>query len=227
MAYNSFTIEQIETQFGIKIQTIFHPLFEHLKPYLPSQHLQETLGYNVPLATAIHTEKARSEMIITPIIVELKKITNNQISFFSGIEFNVNPEQGLNGRCDYILSLNKEQSILRAPVVTLVEAKNDNIPKGIGQCAAEMIAANIFNEQNNRNIDVVYGVITTGSLWKFLKLENGIVYMEAREYQISNIEVILGVLLRMLKIDDAKLEEYQNIEEPAINYWTTGYRREG
>lgn len=206
MAYNTFTIQQIKKRFNIPTQTIFKSIFDTpVMVWQPSASLRKTLDYNIPLALAISTEKARSELIITPILIELKKITENQISFFSGLEFNVDVENGLNERCDYILSLDKEQSVITAPIITMVEAKNDNIAKGIGQCAAEMIAAKKFNDQNGLNIPIVYGVITTGSNWKILKLENGKIIIEAKEYFIENIEVIFGILLKMIGYEKVKV----------------------
>jgi hypothetical protein len=59
------------------------------------------LRENVALALNIHTEKARSEMIIAPMLIEVRKILNRQISLFSGVEFNVDASLGLTGVCDY------------------------------------------------------------------------------------------------------------------------------
>ncbi|MEZ4632843.1 MAG: hypothetical protein R2880_19390 [Deinococcales bacterium] len=49
---------------------------------------------------AIGTEKAKSEFIIAPILAELRFMAKHEIR----IEFNVDDAQGLNGRCDYVLS---------------------------------------------------------------------------------------------------------------------------
>lgn len=215
MPYNTYTIPQLKANYGIETETVFETLFPSVIAYPASDNLRQTLDYNIPLAMAISTEKARSEMIITPILIELKKLSNNHISFFSGVEFNVDAENGLNGRCDYLLSLDKEQSMVRAPIIAMVEAKNDNITKGIGKCAAEMVAAKIFNEQNGNPIETIYGVITTGSNWKFLKLENGTIYIEAKEYFVENLNLILGIFLEMLGIDTV-----DNLEESTIKYWT-------
>ncbi|WP_338043173.1 hypothetical protein [Okeania hirsuta] len=84
-------------------------------------------------------------MIISPIIVELRKYFNRQISLFSGTEFNVDKSKGLTGRCDFIISYSPKQLEVTAPVVKIVEAKNDNIKSGLAQCIAEMVAAQLFN----------------------------------------------------------------------------------
>jgi hypothetical protein len=122
-------------------------IFANLPESQYSDFLGQTLQENISLALAINTEKARSELIVTPILVELRKQFDYQISFFSGKEFNIDSEKGLNGFCDFLISRSSEQLLIKTPVVALVEAKNDNIQAGLPQCMAEMIAARIFNER--------------------------------------------------------------------------------
>ncbi len=127
-------------------------------------------------------------------MAEFKLQFKDKISLFSGFEFNVDKSKGLNGRCDYIIAKSKEQLTLSAPVLTLVEAKNDNIVGSIPQCLAEMIAARLFNEQKHQPISIIYGVVTTGSLWRFLKLVDNIAYVDNIEYPLQRLDKILGIL---------------------------------
>ncbi|MBF0103674.1 MAG: hypothetical protein HQK77_22470, partial [Desulfobacterales bacterium] len=121
--------------------------------------------------------------------------SENRISLFSGTDFNVDPNKGLNGRCDFIISKSEEQLVLNAPVIVIVEAKNDNIMNGIPQCIAEMIAAIKYNTLKKNEITTVYGIVTTGSLWKFLKLEiNNVAYVDMTEYHIQNLDKIISIL---------------------------------
>lgn len=83
---------------------------------------------------------------------------------------------------------------LTSPVATLVEAKDDNIKSGIFQCIAEMVAAQIFNQQKNNPIPSIYGIVTTGSNWKFMKLPEKLVAIEPGEHFINNLESLLGIL---------------------------------
>jgi hypothetical protein len=194
MSYSQFTtLEMIESSFDIKIIDKVG-IFDKIPESEYSDFLGQTLQENVSLALAINTEKARSELIVTPILVELKKHFNSQISFFSGKEFNVDFEKGLNGFCDFLISRSPEQLLIKTPVVALVEAKNDNIQNGLPQCMAEMIAARVFNERNNNNISSIYGVVTTGTNWKFLRLIDQIIEVDLNEYFIDKISKIVGIL---------------------------------
>ena len=198
MAYNKFTIEKLQDEFGIKIRTVESLFADKIVPLKASSLLQETLKENVPLALAVNTEKARSEFVVAPLLVELRRQLKT-ISLFSGTELNVDKLRGLNGHCDFIISLDEEQFLLTAPLITLVEAKKDNVTNGIPQCIAEMIGAQLFNQQKNKKIERIYGVITTGSNWKFLSLEGQTVHIQSGEFYIDDVESILGILAKMIE----------------------------
>ncbi|PZV21151.1 MAG: hypothetical protein DCF12_21770 [Snowella sp.] len=198
MSYSQFTtLEMIESNFDIKIADKVG-IFDQIPESEYSDFLGQTLQDNIALALAINTEKARSELIVTPILVELRKHFNYQISFFSGKEFNIDPEKGLNGFCDFLISRSPEQLLIKTPVVALVEAKNDNLQNGLPQCMAEMIAARIFNERNNNNIAAIYGVVTTGTNWKFLRLVNQTIEVDLNDYFIDKISKIIGILKHLI-----------------------------
>ncbi|MEH1815865.1 MAG: hypothetical protein V7K26_04890 [Nostoc sp.] len=197
MSYGDFTLDRVRKTFGLTISDkidIFASVNEVECPPL----LAEVLRENVPLALASNTEKSRSEMIITPILIAVRKYLNNQISLFSGIDFTVDSAQGLNGNCDFIISRSPELLILNAPVVTIVEAKKENINAGLGQCVAEMLAAKLFNEREGNNIQAIYGTVTTGTNWKFLKLIGQVIEIDLSEYYINDIGKIIGILSNIL-----------------------------
>ena len=157
MSYRDFDLKKVKNEFGLQLVEN-QDLFSQVEPIEISRSLTETLGQNVPLALAIGTEKASSELIIINILLEIKK--QLKVSFFSGIDFSVDKDQGLNGCCDFIISQSPEQLFLEAPVVTLVEAKNEKIVSGLGQCIAEMIAAEIYNCRDGRDVPSIYGAVT-------------------------------------------------------------------
>jgi hypothetical protein len=199
MAYSDFTtITKVREAFGLTIEESID-LFTDIPEALPSSHLQTTLNENVFLATAINTEKARSELIIAPVLLEVRRMLNFQIGFFSGSEFNVDLQAGLSGYCDYILTASKESYEIRTPVVTLAEAKNESIKSGLGQCIAEMVAAQLFNQRNGEAIKSIYGAVTTGTDWKFLKLTDKTIWIDKRDYFINEVSHILGILTTPFK----------------------------
>ena len=197
MAYNRFTIESIKKTFGLKIIGDVC-LFEYTTPVEPSQILIQFLNRYLPLGSAIGTEKARSEFIIAPVLAEITELTHHAVSLFSGVEFTVDEEQGLSGRCDFLFSASRVQYAIEAPVLAVVEAKNDNLNSGLGQCMAEMIAARRFNDRQEQPLDCIYGAVTTGSVWRFLRLQNDCIHIDQREYFIDNLPILLGILLEIV-----------------------------
>ena len=121
------------------------------------------------------------------------------VSLFSGVDFTVDFERGRRGVCDFLLSLSPLQSTVQAPVVAIVGARNENLKSGLGQCAAEMLAAQMFNERRGSALPAIYGVVTAGSDWKFLYLVGDEIVLDLREYQISQAERVLGILLPMVR----------------------------
>lgn len=192
MPYSQFTIENVQSELGVQVQDRLN-LFGDILPVAYSDLLTQLLEKYSPLAIAIGTEKSRSEFIIAPILFELKQQAD-QVSLFSGKEFNVEPIRGLTGFCDFLISRSPEQLFIKSPVVTIVEAKNDNIASGLGQCIAEMVAAQLFNERHQNPIPTVYGVVTTGSNWKFLQLQGNVVEADLMEYYLSDVGKLLGIL---------------------------------
>ncbi len=195
MAYSDFTLAKAKEAFDLTLEETQN-LFAEVREIKPSVYLAQTLAEYTSLATAIGTEKARSEFLIAPILAEVRRQLNNQISLFSGTEFNVEPSQGLQGFCDFIISGSKEQLFINAPVVTVVEAKKEDIIGGLGQCVATMIGAQLFNQRAGNQIDLIYGAVTSGTNWRFLKLRGSLVYIDLTEYFISEVDKILAVLLQ-------------------------------
>ena len=197
MAYSNFTLETVREAF--ELQTIQSAgIFSETDGVEPSAELTKALAKKVPLAVAIGTEKAKSEMIVADILVELREHFKHRISLFSGIDFNVDTENDLTGVCDFLVSLSPEQYYLEAPVIILVEAKKDDLTTGLGQCVAEMVAAQRFNIEKGNDIPCVYGATTTGINWLFLKLEGKQLHIDMSAYMLERCDKILGILASMV-----------------------------
>jgi len=198
MAYSDFTLRKVKQSFGLTAVEGGRFLPE-VEPIAPSPILAGLLEDTVPWAIAVGTEKAKSEVIIAPALLEVKRLLNHQISVFSGTDFTVDIAAGLNGVCDFLISRSPEQFEIEAPAVMLVEAKRDNINSGLGQCIAEMVAAQRFNEANNNPIPTIYGSVTSGTAWRFMKLEGQIVTIDIRDYPFPPVETILSMLVWMVR----------------------------
>jgi hypothetical protein len=157
----------------------------------PSQLLQDVLQRNESLP--INSEKARSELIVTPILVEWMQNNPNKLQYFSGNTFDVLPEKALKGRCDFLFT--KHFSLhIAAPVIAMFEAKDDNVDNWYGQCGAEMYAAKLFNEQKNEPYKIIYGAVTDGYEWVFLRLEENMLLIDIERYTMQDLPRLLGAL---------------------------------
>jgi len=193
MSYSDFTLAKVKKYFNLTtVENL--DIYSNVAELECSPLLKEILRYNLPLALGSNSEKSRSEMLIAPILVDLRRQLQERVNLFSGIEFDVDKDKGLNGFCDFIISESPEQLFINAPVITLVEAKKEDIMAGLGQCVAEMVAAQIFNEREGNDIPVVYGAVTSGTNWKFLRLEGQVIEIDLTEYYLSDVNKILGIL---------------------------------
>jgi hypothetical protein len=197
MSYSQFTLSKAKEDFGLTyIEN--HSFLPNLDPISPSEQLSFFLKDSVPLAIAMGSEKARSELIIAPLLLEIWRSFDHKISFFSGEEFNVDADRGLTGVCDFLISRSPEQLFPEAPVAVLVEAKKEDLKSGLGQCIAEMVAAQYFNDRKNNPVQTIYGVVTSGNRWLFLQLEGQVVTLDLQEYSLFPVDKVLSILRWMV-----------------------------
>ncbi|MCY7392328.1 MAG: hypothetical protein LH647_12845 [Leptolyngbyaceae cyanobacterium CAN_BIN12] len=196
MAYSDFTLEAVVEQFGLVEKN--EALFATVQPIPASDWLTETLSISQKLGVRSGTEKARSEFIIVPILLELERRNPNQFMIYSGKSMDVDKSKGLNGECDFILSKGEATRVIQAPIFSLVEAKKQDIDLGLGQCVAQMIGATLFNQQRENNVQTIYGCVTTAEVWQFLKLNNQQLTIDSHLYSLNELEMILGIFQTIL-----------------------------
>jgi hypothetical protein len=197
MAFSDFTYPDVIRQFGLTERTILS-LFADVPPATVPPHLPERLRKSAMLALSINTEKARNEWLIAPILGELWDRYAGTVTLFSGVNFDADPDAGLNGYCDFLLGRGLQRTPVTAPVVVVFEAKNDNIYNGFAQCIAGMVGAQRFNRREQTGIETVYGCSTTGSNWRFFRLSGSLLEMDMTEYMFADTGRILGVLSHMV-----------------------------
>ena len=191
MAYTDYTFTKLKRNFGIE-QTEQH-LFttQKIEVRMPSQRLLDDIeeAENMPLMS----EKAKSEAVMFPILKELKR-NNPHITIYSGYAFNIDVAHDLNGTPDFMISSKPKIVELQSPIFCLVESKNKTPDEGYAQCAAEMYAARVFNQQNNEPYETIYGAVTNAYEWVFLKLEGNMVLIDKKRYYLNELPKLLGVL---------------------------------
>jgi hypothetical protein len=188
MAYTDFTLETAEASLGIRARP--GDLFPGLWPVAAPGWLQEMLARGMPLALA--SEKARSEFIVVPILLAGRELSGNTLAIFSGQRLDVDPGRGLQGECAFILAISEPVPLLRAPLIIMIEAKKNDIEAGLGPCIAQMLAARLYNERQGQAIAAVYGCVTTGEAWQFLRLDDAKVTIDPARLYLDNVGGILA-----------------------------------
>jgi len=192
MAYPDFTLETVEAELGVTA----HPgrVFPNLPQVSVPAWLTEGLARGRELALV--SEKARSEFIVAPVLLAVRELSGGRISILSGWRLDADAGRRLLGECDFILALSEPLPRLRAPLVTIVEAKKNDIEAGLGQCIAQMVAAQMFNERAGQS-GVVFGCVTTGEDWQFLRLNELVVLIDTTRHYINDVGTILAAFLSM------------------------------
>jgi hypothetical protein len=187
MAYSDFSLEDLESKFGIRNR--LDELFDEVLPIKPSETLENALALARELP--VRSEKAKSELIILPILLELRNINSKYFTIYSGDHLNV--DENLKGECDFILAKDVNSFTINYPIIHIVEAKKSDIDEGIKQCAAQLLGAKIFNEKKDVHLEKLYGCSTTADDWQFLRLENDTVFVDKKKYYLGEVEELLGV----------------------------------
>ena len=195
MAFSEFTLEQVVRVLGVEVREA--ELFAGIAPAPVPEWLPGWLDRGTRLA--LISEKARSEFIVVPILLAGREQSGERLAIFSGQRLDVDPVKGLVGECDFILAIGPAVPPLRAPVVTIVEAKKNDVEAGLGQCIAQMVAAQRFNEQAGRPTASTYGCVTTGETWQFLRLAGTTAQLDRKRYYLDNVGGILGVIQAILR----------------------------
>ncbi len=193
MAYSEYSLLQLDQEFGLKNQVV--SLFNEIKPLAPSEWLLNLL--QIAQELPIRSEKAKSESIVMPILVELRNRNDKYFTIYSGDNLNIDDK--LKGECDFILAKDIHSFDLNFPIIQVVEAKKNDVEIGIPQCAAQMLGAQKYNEKRgNTNFSVVYGCVTTGDSWIFMRLTDKI-EIDIRKYYLGNLPELLGAFQQIIE----------------------------
>lgn len=196
MAYTDFNLESAEAELGVTTRP--GVLCPGQRPLPVPAWLQGVLGRSMRLA--LLSEKARGEFIVAPVLLAVRELSGDRVAILSGQHLDVDSARRLTGECDFILALSEPVPRLRAPLLTVVvEAKKNDIELGLGQCVAQMVAAQVYNERAGQPSPAVWGCVTTGESWQFLRLAGTAVTLDQGRFYIDNLGGILAAFQASLQ----------------------------
>jgi hypothetical protein len=187
--YSSYSYKSVKKKFGL--QSINDDLFGKTVSITPSDWLNDALSRGHKMATI--SEKSRSEWIVAPILMEIKYLNNHKLSIISGENLDIDKDLSLTGECDFVFSRNPNAFVIESPIFCMIEAEKHDILGGLGQCIAQMIGAQRLNEQDGVHYPMIYGCVTTGKAWQFLKMEGNLVTIHHREVFLNEVPLLLGI----------------------------------
>lgn len=208
MGYSKYrSLVQVAEKFNIKVERA--KFFTTIESIEASDWLKQTLDYanSLPLSN----EKTKSERLIAPILMEVYQAHKDKLTLFSGEELNVDAANDLSGPCDFFFSAKPNAYLLEAPIVSLTEAKDEDMDYGIAQCTAQMVGAQQFNMQKGDKVSTLWGCSTTAGEWKFIKLTGQQLYVDLDSYYVVQLEKLLGVFHFILT------ERLANISSKIVN----------
>ncbi len=188
MSFEQFSFPQVGAELGLTLADA--DLFGATPPAALRAGFAEAVLDGANLASMIGNEKARSEFVIAPVLFELRRLHPGAFGLFSGVELTADEPRGLNGVCDFLLTRSPGQYVVTHPILAIIEAENENLRGGLGQCIASMVAAQLLGESE----PTIYGAVTSGSLWKFLRLDGRTATLDIVKYHIDQLGKLLGIL---------------------------------
>lgn len=192
--FSSISLQELRKDFGIHI--IRGNIFEACLPVVPDAVLLQVLERRKYIS--LRTEKALSEALIAPVLMEIARLNEDKISLFSGESIEADKTQGLVGELDFAFTRNPHAYLLETPILATVEAKKQDFEAGFVQCVAQLIGIQKLNEQEQKALPTLFGCVSTGYEWQFLKLEGRNVTTETDRLPIEEIGKILGLLQCMI-----------------------------
>jgi hypothetical protein len=197
MAFSDFAYPDVIRQLGLTYETA-DDLFAAVPSFPPTAAMREVLGTTTRLATINNNEKARSEWIIGLLLADVWGRCHGRVGLYSGVEFPADPAAGLSGFLDFAFCRSPQSVSFTPPVLLVFEAKRDNINDGLGQCVAGLVGTQRYNRRQGIDERHLYGCVTTGSLWRFMRLTDTTLTFDLTEYNLGQLERILGVIVSIV-----------------------------
>jgi len=206
MAYNKFSIKTVGERLGLTVRyddALFKAITAIIPRPLTIDLLQPVKGY------PLRSEIARREWYVSIVFREILHLLDQKITIWSAERFDIDASLGLVGEADYLMTYGNPTIPISPPVIAVAEAKPDNLLTGMGQCIAEMYAAQLYNERSGMKGQVTYGIVTTGLVWGFLRLIDKLVEIDTKEFTLQELDQILGIIVYMTGIEPVNVYQPQ------------------
>ena len=206
MAFSDYKhISQVQEEFQI---TAREERFLHGQPLTPPSQFQEEFAFNQRYFDPYASEASRTELLILPLLREVYKTYVQNYELW--VQKSLNCNEHLRGTPDYLFATRSElgKRVLAMPLLIVVEAKRNDFEEGWGQCLAELVAAQILNEDRLRP---VYGIVTDGRRWEFGKLAENVFNENLDSYHLEQLESLFGALhelFRLATIEEACADDF-------------------
>ncbi len=198
MPFSDFDMATVESDLALTIAPRVS-LFSHVPVMATPPEILRALAPGFKLAKDSDNEKAKSEFIIAPMLIQLWQAMGESFGLFTGVELNADSSRGLNGVCDYLLTKSPFQLRPRLPILVIIEAKKDSVHNGLWQAAAAAYAAGLVNSTGGHPMIATYAAASTGIQWLFLKVEGSVVTIDTDQYFITDLGKIFGILKHIIE----------------------------
>jgi hypothetical protein len=137
------------------------------------------------------SETFTREAIIYPALRDVWRPYRDALTLLSGEPLDY--DDNLRGELDYMVCRRSPRGPLvpDRPVLLVGEAKREDSTRGWNQALGGMIAARMIDPTPGR---VFYGLVTTGSVWRFGKLDGPTFTEDPRPFGLDDLDRLAGAL---------------------------------
>jgi hypothetical protein len=196
MGFGDFSFEELIERFSLTVRSV--ELFPEIPTLEPDPWLIDALERHRNFALV--SEKSRCEFIVAPILANAVSLLGSDYFLYSGISLNIDALIGLKGECDFIVAKSQVTvALLTPPLLVVIEAKRDDFDEGIPQCAAQLVAAQRFNAKRREGHRPIFGCVTTGTEWQFLRLHETELLLDRERVPLASLDRIRGILVAIAR----------------------------
>jgi hypothetical protein len=178
--------DELVAEFGYTLQRISLNLPQYSGELDRLEELRSRIQEVLPYVSLVN-ETARREVLISRVVLELVHYTKAQLR----IEYPIKVTEQLQGYLDYLIRTKNE--------LLVIEAKREDLDYGFTQLAAEMIALDQWEKTPEQ--DILLGVVTTGKIWQFGRLDRARKHMEQglEQYRVpEDLDSVMRILVAAL-----------------------------